>query len=218
MFTTLKSPTFKRFWSLWKYCWNDSKCTWRGRLSWPTRTAFVTGEDGFRGARNGTSSMVKWHFVNGKVALCRKECGTLSAKTWHFWREEQSFSAIPLILGVKSSVKPIYKGIGGMRGMRLIPLMPPIPLCIGFTEDFHPQNEGDSRKTPLCSLKRHIFADKVPYFLRQSTTLPLTKCHFTIDKVPFRDPRKPSSPVTKAVLAGCESRPRQKKTLHFPSF
>jgi hypothetical protein len=38
-----------------------------------------------------------------------------------------------------------------MRGIRRIPLMPPIPLCIGFTEDFTPQNEGIAEK--LCSAR-----------------------------------------------------------------
>ena len=52
--------------------------------------------------------MVKWYFVNGKVVLCRKECGTLPQKVWYFvgknvalQRAEQSISAIPLILGMK---------------------------------------------------------------------------------------------------------------------
>ena len=102
-----------------------------------------------------------------------------------------------------------------MRGIRRIPLMPSIPLRIRVTEDFTLQNEGDSRKTLFCSLKCHIFADKVPHFLRQSTTLPLTKYHFAIDEVPFRAPRKPSSSGAKAVLTSLESTARQKKTLHF---
>jgi hypothetical protein len=34
-----------------------------------------------------------------------------------------------------------------MRGIRLDPLMPPNPLCIGIPEDSHLKNEGDRPKT-----------------------------------------------------------------------
>ena len=111
-----------------------------------------------------------------------------------------------------------------MRGIRRIPLMPPIPLRIRVAEDFHPQNEGDSRKTLFFSskvphfcrqsatflpTKCHTFCGKVPHSLQQSTTLPLTKYRFAALESRPRQVRKPSSSGAKAVLAGHESRPRR---------
>ena len=101
--------------------------------------------------------------------------------------------------------------VGVMRGIRRIPLMPSIPLCIGVAEDSYPPNEGDSRKTLF-------FSSKVPHFCRQSATLFAAKYHFAIDEVPFRAPRKPSSPVAKAVLVGHESRPRRVHLLSFQQY
>ncbi len=69
--------------------------------------------------------MVKWHFIVKNVVLCRKECGTLSAKMWRFNEQSGVFRLFPSFWGVKSSVTLIRKGIGGMRGMRLIPLITP---------------------------------------------------------------------------------------------
>ena len=44
----------------------------------------MTGEDGFRDWRGRLSRAAKRHFVNGKVALCRKESGDLSMVKWYF--------------------------------------------------------------------------------------------------------------------------------------
>ena len=170
MFTTLKSPTFKRFWSIWKYCWNDSKCTQRGRLSWPVRTAFAPSEDGFRGPRNGTLSMAKWYFVNGKVVLCRKECVTLSAKMWHFWREEQSFSAIPPHFGDENLLQSrCTKGLEAWGGCAWSPSWPQhIPLLFGHdpSHKFICMRKGAKKiaQARIFSLKNLQTAKKICIF------------------------------------------------------
>ena len=44
---------------------------------------------------------------------------------WCFNAKNSFFRPSPSFWGVKSPVTPMHKGIGGMRGMRLIPLMTP---------------------------------------------------------------------------------------------
>ena len=90
----------------------------------------------------------------------------------------------------------------------------------GLQKIFIPKMRGIAEK--LCSArwsttflptKCHTFCGKVPHSLQQSTTLPLTKYRFAaLESRPHRS-RKPSSSVTKAVLASHESRPRQSSTV-----
>lgn len=104
-----------------------------------------------------------------------------------------------------------------MRGIRCIPLMPPIPLHIGIPEDSHPQNEGDRPKTlffiffrqaNFLTTKYHFTGNKVPPYRHQSISLPASKYTFVIDEVPSRRPRGYSSRPTRIVLNGLESSPR----------
>jgi len=79
-----------------------------------------------------------------------------------------------------------------MRGIGANPLMLPIPLCIGVTGDFTPQNDGDGRNILLFSLK--------PYFLA-------TKYHFLLVKVPLCHWRSAVLSLTKYRFVGLESSP-----------
>ena len=93
---------------------------WRGLLSKGARTTLATREDYSRGARNGTSSMTKRHFVNDKVVLWREESGTLT-------RRKVIFLRTPSFWGIKSSVTSMHKGIVSMRGLAPIPLIAETP-------------------------------------------------------------------------------------------
>ena len=77
----------------------DGFRTQRGRLSHPARTAFEGRETALRQWQSGTLSMVKWYFVAKNVVLCRKKCGTLSAKMWRFNEQSGVFRLSPSFWG-----------------------------------------------------------------------------------------------------------------------